>query len=625
MIRFEVAAIEDLPIPALDAYVARRCQVRAQWDLIRPCEPPPPSPAQERVLARGREFEAEMLSRILGLHPEAVLIPHLRAPERERLTREAVEGGAGLVAGGRLPSDEVGHRVGEPDLLVRAETGSGYRAVDIKHHLALRSERTSCAAHASSLGSLGWESAGGLRGRFAAKSREDLLQLAHYQRMLEAAGMAAEGRRAAVVGREGLAVWYDLDAAIWPAEGEPGGGPRISTMELYEERFARRLEVVGAAVRHLRDPELPLATQPVRISECDQCPWWCHCGPELSSGSGHVSLLPRVTERAYRIHLSHGVVERAGLAALHHRTARLVAQGVDVRPLLEALGTLPDGTPVAELIGRRKVAQLRRLEEEGVLVLADARALSPATAAYAADALAALPEQIDLARAALGPSPVYRRRGVERVTVPRADVEVDVDMESVEEGVYLWGTLTSNHSEDPGIQPGYLPFHSFRRIEREGELAIFRDFWGWLRGLRQSCRERRLSFRAYCYNAGAETSQMRRIATRTDLAEPVADFTRSGEWVDIWKVVTDQLISGTGMGLKVMAPLAGFAWQVADPGGAESMWRYELAVAGDEPSAAEARGWLLDYNRNDVEATRALREWLSRGAGGPPAVEALGP
>jgi predicted RecB family nuclease len=49
------------------------------------------------------------------------------------------------------------------------------------------------------------------------------------------------------------------------------------------------------------------------------------------------------------------------------------------------------------------------------------------------------------------------------------------------------------------------------------------------------------------------------------------------------------------------------------------MVRYDLAAAGDEG----AKRWLLDYNRGDVEATLAIREWMDTAA--VPGVEGAGP
>ncbi|MHB1533104.1 MAG: hypothetical protein ACYC1D_00520, partial [Acidimicrobiales bacterium] len=349
-------------------YLAKRCPVRAQLDVLEPCEALPVSPVVERRLARGRQFEAETLAALVALHPEAVVISGEDSrQDGERATLHAMSAGARLIVGGILPPDLAGRRVGAADLLVRAASGVGYRAVDVKCHRSLDAAGAGLPARCSGLGDPGFEAAVEDPSQSARRRRDDMLQLAHYQAMLDAAGCAGgDGRFGGIVGVEGVVTWYDLDARIWMTLSSSGRNKARSTMEAYQFEFDFRLDILAVAARHLGDPGVEPLVVPVRTSECGTCPWWSACGPTLAAGSGDVSLLPRMGWRGWRVHRDHGVSDRAALASLDHRSALLVAAKVDLRPLLAALGTLADETPVASVIGERKRAQIARLDEAGV-------------------------------------------------------------------------------------------------------------------------------------------------------------------------------------------------------------------------------------------------------------------
>jgi predicted RecB family nuclease len=299
---------------------------------------------------------------------------------------------------------------------------------------------------------------------------------------------------------------------------------------------------------------------------------------------------------------------------------------MDLRPLIDAVGRLDDATSVADVIGARKTGQIAKLQAAGIATVGDARCLSPRAASYSDARPSGLAEQIDRARAALGSSAVYRRRGVETVTAPRADIEVDIDMECVEDGVYLWGTFLSGEDlaiAAVGDPTGYRPFFTWEPLGPETEGRVFNEFWDWLRSLRARGYDQELTVRAYCYNAGAENGQLRRIAAQLGLAAEVEELITSEVWVDLLQVFDTQLLTGFSIELKTVAPLCDFSWNVNDPGGGESMVRYDTAVDPLSTEADAARRWLLDYNCSDVEATAALRVWLDAAASTAPRVDEL--
>ncbi len=199
---------------------------------------------------------------------------------------------------------------------------------------------------------------------------------------------------------------------------------------------------------------------------------------------------------------------------------------------------------------------------------------------------------------------VLLRRG--EVTVPRADVEVDIDMEAyLDQGAYLWGTWHAGQ---------YRPFVTWQPLGGAAEAENFWQFWQWLQALRANAHARGQTFAAYCYSAHGENHWMRLSAKRFGRPTLTAmeEFLASPEWVDMFAHVKASFAGPYGLGLKVVAPEAGHAWPEDDFDGEDSVAARRAAVHGD----ATARSRLLAYNEGDVVATARVREWMSAGAPG---------
>jgi predicted RecB family nuclease len=192
-----------------------------------------------------------------------------------------------------------------------------------------------------------------------------------------------------------------------------------------------------------------------------------------------------------------------------------------------------------------------------------------------------------------------------------------------EAGAYLWGALlTRPGGTAVGDEPeGYRAFATWEPVPTPDEGRSFAAFWSWLSGVRARAHATGRSFAAYCYNEHAENRWMLASARRF-AGEPgmptvaeIEEFIGGPQWVDLFALVGEWFLCAHGKGLKRIAPAAGFAWRDAEAGGENSMRWYRDAVGMDgAPPDRGQRRRLLEYNADDVAATRALREWMSSSA-----------
>ena len=577
----------------LDAWAARSCPVKTQHR-FDPRQPPlapvPPAPDDPLVLRAeaARRHQAVVLERLIDRCDARVADLRLLAADGPEVqaaaTRRALADGVDVVVGGVLPRDLDGHRSGSPDLLVRGADGPAghptYHPVLVVWHKVLTG--ATAREDAEDVPTLPWTSFARpspvhLQHRtdvtLRVRSEErDLRQLAHLHRLLEATGFGAPVAWGGLVGtdpstgsgqaaHDPLLTWCDLDAPLLRTyDPEVAGGYRLEPpLERYDAAFARRLAVAEAARRG--EPLL----EPVVVRECATCPWWERCRARLDDDD--VSL-----------RIDRGALDRSEVEALRDLGAGTV----------HTLAT----TDLDVLLPRYLERVPLRSHAEGRLRTAVRRARL-------------LEGGVPFVRETTGP-----------IEVRGGAVEVDLDIESSAEGrVYLWGFWVER-PDGPGAQephdPGtYVAFAAFRDLDEQAETDLAVEAFTWLRALVEPAAGPRAGVAVYHYS-GYEVSQIDALARRS--GHPVlrwaSAYAREG-FVDLLEVVKEHWFGVSGLGLKLVATHAGFAWRDDDPGGLNSQRWFADAVHGADPAvraAAETR--VLAYNEDDVLATRHVRAWL---------------
>jgi predicted RecB family nuclease len=580
----------------LGAYAARSCPVKTHnaFDRTIAARTWQPDDSLADLFEGGHQFEAEVLDRLVSEFKGALV--DLRGwsdrsvTERTSACVAAMQSGVEVIVGGLLPVDLAGQRSGQPDALVRGadqhDGTPGYHPVEVKWHKVI--ERRPLSKGARPTSSLGYTTMAAARPMqfrqlegfgFRVASREaDLIQLAHYYRLLQAAGFAARDQAAgfaardqawaAMIGTDGVAgeqvlAWIDLHQPLVRtfSRSEPGGWRLRSLLERYEHEHAFRLEVAAVAQRqtgHSESDPAPLV-RPIVTAECGRCQWWEHCRRRLDPED--VSL-----------RIDKGPLDVREIAALRRHGLDTLTDlaDADLGRLLPSY--LPEVTHRSGAESRLKVATRR-------------------------------------ARMLLNGDP-FERESSGPIDVPAAEIEVDFDIETCADGrIYLWGFLVHDLS---GSEPAsYRQFSRFDDLDAGTEVELARTALSWLCELVSSAR----SVRVYHYS-GYEVAAIRGLAEHR--ADPLLSWAAAyaeDQFVDLLEIVKTHFFGVAGLGLKVVAKRgAGFSWRDDDPGGLNSQRWFADAVHGEtEEIRSTARDRVLEYNEDDVIATSRVRQWLRAG------------
>lgn len=559
----------------LGSRVALRCARRAHNDFdptlsAEELREVPPN----RWAEKGIEFEQQVVEMIIQLNRGHVLdLRELHHREAMLATIDAMSGGSSIIVGGALRHDTIHHRMGRPDLLIklgdRSDGPAGYVPVEIKSHRVMKPSAAG-GAQISSLTQIAdgiqFEKSPDLEAS-SAYSQRDLMQLAHYWRMLEASEANAEVNPiGGIIGSDtcssthGFIVWQSLTDPLFTTYSRSQKSTKRSALERYDHEFDFRVDVIEVALQQgAPDAPAPLV-RPIRIEECDSCPWHDVCLEDLGDTDPSVHITTgRLSVREWNALRLVGIETVTDLSQLSLDDARLTAYW-----------------PELEISPRRARSRLETAVIRAQMSLSG--------------------EDVRWLDGAVEP-------------IPRADVEVDFDLEwDGENRIYLWGLLVTEN----GVSRSESLF-SWDELNDESEAILAADAISHLERLKSVAQSQDRSFRVYHYSH-PEITMIRALLARESESLPSVEFWEeftSEYFVDLLPRVKERLFGLRGLGLKRVAAAAGFSWDEDEPSGEQTLeWIDQARSDPDDEARQVAQQRLVQYNYDDVRATLAVRRWL---------------
>lgn len=454
-------------------------------------------------------------------------------------------------------------RSSRPDLIIRIGNSSDGRPVwapvDIKSHKAITDSKSNFIFTSEVSNILPMQSTKN-EGRL---NYDDLHQLAHYTRHFQSLGIAGDDLWVGIIGR-------DLDQCVWSRIGDVVMGQGEAQESFFSEHdrlFAAAREVVRLSEIENSDLSKKAGVIPINSSGkmgCTVCKFKLTCLKEMEAfdnGHGHVTLLARVTPL---------VVEKNF-------------------PHIQSINELITSTPLNDAM---ITAQIRaRVKKSGI------------------------PELLD-------PSTPF--------AIPEADIEIDIDLENSMEALreldidepigqdrlYLYGFGIHDRTVSKDWETAVIDTYSDYTNTEDGEFEVMSKMWNKLQQEISKAEKSGKSIKIFHYSPH-EFSWWKKYAKRYVGRQGVPtlnelELFKIGYLVDLYPIAQKFAFPAKSYSIKDLAPLAKFEWSVSMAGGASSLFKYRTAIdeSLDQSVRDEAINWLEAYNRDDVKATFAVRNYI---------------
>lgn len=453
-------------------------------------------------------------------------------------------------------------RASRPDLIIkvgqRSDGRPAWAPVDIKSHNPIEENKSNTVYVAPITSILPFDAApeDGRLDLF------DLHQLAHYTRQFQALDIGNEELWVGIVGR-------DTANCVWARIGEVVTGQgkgQESFLSQHDQKFKRAFEIVRLSEIENLDTSKKagvISRNSTGKMGCTVCIYKGTCLEEMKSfdsGNGHVTLLARVTPL---------VVEKS------FPTIQSVRELREAEPLNDAMIT-------AQI--RARVWETKK------------------------------PELLD-------PSTQF--------LIPEADIEIDIDLENSMEALreleidepigvdrlYLYGYGIHDRTVSKDWRTAVIDTISDYSNTEEGEFRVMSQMWNKLQEEISRAESVGKTIKIFHY-ANHEFMWWAKFANRYIGKQGVPTITevetfKQNYLVDLLPYARRISFPAMDSSIKSLAPLAGFEWEVGKAGGANSLLKYKQATNGkDQAERDEAIAWLDSYNRDDVRATFAVRNYI---------------